>query len=139
MVDLKVGMPDLQKTHKHCSQLPHFPSPLSFKHELGGFTWEGFRFNVKGGGVSRLKPGGRRSEKAGLEKRTDVCVCVVVQTTCYCEHNACRHARLGHVQTGKLLLIGQRPVVEQTERPHADDARASLPRPPQGRAYLKAM
>ncbi len=30
--------------------------------------------------LSRLKPEGRRSEKAGLEKRTDVYI--VVQTTC---------------------------------------------------------
>ncbi len=80
--------------------------------------------------MSRGKPRGRRSEKAGLEQRTDVCI--VVQTTCYCEHNACRHARLESVQTGKLLLIGQRTVVVLTGRPRAGDARASRPRTPQG-------
>ncbi len=69
--------------------------------------------------LSRLKPGGRRSEEAGLEEKIDVCI--VVHATWYSEHNACRHARLGSVQTGKLLLIGQRPVVEQTGRPHAGD------------------
>ncbi len=56
--------------------------------------------------LSRLKPGGRRSEKAGLEERKDVCI--LVHATWLCEHNACRHARLGSVQTGKYLLIGQR-------------------------------
>ncbi len=30
--------------------------------------------------LSRLKPGGRRSEKAGLEGRRDVCI--LVQETC---------------------------------------------------------
>ncbi len=54
--------------------------------------------------LSRLKFGGRRSEKAGLEGRKDVCI--VVQETCYYEHNACRQARLGSVQAGNLLLIG---------------------------------
>ncbi len=61
-------------------------------------------------------------------------MCIVVHATCYCEH-----ARLGSVTNGKLLLIGQCPVVVQTGRPHANDARASLLRPPQGHAYLKAM
>ncbi len=41
------------------------------------------------------------------------------------------HAWKG-VQTCGLLLIGQRLVVVQTGRPHADDARASRPRTPQG-------
>ncbi len=59
-------------------------------------------------------------------------MCIVVQTTCYCEHNACRHARLGSVQTGKFLLIGQHTVVVLTGRPRAGDARTSRPRTPQG-------
>ncbi len=42
-----------------------------------------------------------------------------------CVRNACRHARLGSVQTGKLLLIGQRLEVVQTGRPHAGDARVT--------------
>ncbi len=81
--------------------------------------------------MSRLKPGGRRSEKAGLEGRKDVCI--VAQTTCLCQLNACKHTRLRSVQTGARLLIGQRSVVvRQTGRPHAGDARASRPRTPQG-------
>ncbi len=56
--------------------------------------------------LSRLKPGGRGSEKAGLEGRIEVCI--VVHATWYCERNACRHAYLGSVQTGKFLLIVQR-------------------------------
>ncbi len=48
--------------------------------------------------LSRLKPALRRSEKAGLEGRKEVCI--FADETCYCEHNACRHARLGRVQTG---------------------------------------
>ncbi len=81
--------------------------------------------------LTSLKPGGRRNKKAGLEKRTDVCI--LVQETCYCEQNVCRHARLGSVQTGELLLlIGLRIVVIQTGRPHNGDARVSRPRTPQG-------
>ncbi len=56
--------------------------------------------------LSRLKPGGRRSEKAGLAGRKDVRI--VVQETWQCEHNTCRHARLVSVPIGKYLLIGQR-------------------------------
>ncbi len=74
--------------------------------------------------------------KAGLEGRIDVCI--VVQETCECEHSACRHARLGSVQTGKYVLISQHSVVVQTGRPLAGGARASRPRTPQGRALLKA-
>ncbi len=80
--------------------------------------------------LSRLKPGGRRSEKAGLEGRK--AVCILVHATCYCEHNAYRHAPLERVQTSRFLLIGQRPVVVKTGRPHAGDARTSRPRTPQG-------
>ncbi len=62
--------------------------------------------------LSHLKPGGRRNEKAGLEESTDVCY--LVQVSYYCERNSCKHVRLGSVQTGKLLLIGQRLVFVQT-------------------------
>ncbi len=86
------------------------------------------------GPLSRLKSGGRRSEKAGLEERIDVCV--LVHVNCYCAHNVCRHARLGRVQTGKLFFIGQRPVVAQTGRPHAGDASASRPRTPLGQVNI---
>ncbi len=51
-----------------------------------------------------LNPGEDGVKKAGLEGRIDVCI--VVQETCECEHNTCRHARLVSVQTGKYLLIG---------------------------------
>ncbi len=56
--------------------------------------------------LSRLKPGGRLSKKAGEEGRKEVYI--VVHAHWLCEHNACRHARLGSIQTGKFLLIGQR-------------------------------
>ncbi len=39
-----------------------------------------------------------------------------------CQRYAYRHARLGSVQSGTLLLIGQRV---QTGRPYADDACAA--------------
>ncbi len=66
--------------------------------------------------MSRLKPGVRRREKAGLEGRKEVCI--LVQETCYREHTAFRHARLGSVQTGKLLLIGHCTVMVQAGRAH---------------------
>ncbi len=48
---------------------------------------------------------------------------IVVQASC----SSCRHVRLGRIQTGEFLLIGQRSVVVQTGWPHAGDARPSRP------------
>ncbi len=52
--------------------------------------------------LSHLKPGGRRSEKAGLEESTDVCYSV--QVTYYCARNPCKHVRLRSVHLNNLLL-----------------------------------
>ncbi len=73
--------------------------------------------------LSRLKPRGRRSEKAGLEGRKEVCI--AVQETCYCQLNACKHTRLRSAQTGARLLISHCTVVAQTGQPHAGDARVT--------------
>ncbi len=76
--------------------------------------------------VLRLKPRGRRSEKASEEKCVFLCTCNHVNPT-----RADTHAWEG-VQTCRFLLIGQRLGGVQTGQPHAGDACASRPRTPQG-------
>ncbi len=71
----------------------------------------------------RRKPGGRRSEETSLKQRKNACYCV--HANCSRESNACRHARLGSLQTCRLLLIFQPPVGVQTSRPHVDDVTAA--------------
>ncbi len=102
---------------------------LSVTENLATFSWTWVCHVLSPG----EDDGGKR---AGLEEKIDVCI--LVQETCYCEHSACRNARLGSVQTGKLLLIGHCTVVVQTGQPYAGGARASRPRRPQGRTHLKA-